>query len=184
METCASPSAPGVMNEFKSGRANILVATDVAARGIDVDDIEAVFNYDIPAEYEHYIHRIGRTGRAGKEGKSLSLVSNRAQVLQIQNIQNYIGAPIVLKQLPQAEDILNKNREKLVNKLKAAYHEPGAQRYTGLVQRLISEGYDPMQLVCAAVLLGDKKAQRPIPHIPTASFGGGKTAKALNGAAW
>ena len=60
-----------VMNSFRNGRTDILIATDVAARGIDVDDVEAVFNYDIPQDDEYYVHRIGRTGRAGREGKSL-----------------------------------------------------------------------------------------------------------------
>ena len=63
-----------VMNSFRNGRTEILVATDVAARGIDVDDVEAVFNYDIPQDDEYYVHRIGRTGRAGREGKAFSLV--------------------------------------------------------------------------------------------------------------
>ena len=63
-----------VMNSFRNGRTDILVATDVAARGIDVDDVEAVFNYDIPQDDEYYVHRIGRTGRAGREGKAFSLV--------------------------------------------------------------------------------------------------------------
>lgn len=63
-----------VMNGFRKGRTDILVATDVAARGIDVDDVEAVFNYDIPQDEEYYVHRIGRTGRAGREGKAFSLV--------------------------------------------------------------------------------------------------------------
>ena len=66
-----------VMNSFRNGRTDILIATDVAARGIDVDDVEAVFNYDIPQDDEYYVHRIGRTGRAGREGKAFSLVVGR-----------------------------------------------------------------------------------------------------------
>ena len=63
-----------VMNGFRNGRTDILVATDVAARGIDVDDVEAVFNYDVPQDDEYYVHRIGRTGRAGREGRAFTLV--------------------------------------------------------------------------------------------------------------
>ena len=62
-----------VMKNFRSGKTEILVATDVAARGIDVDDVEVVFNYDLPQDDEYYVHRIGRTGRAGKTGKSIFL---------------------------------------------------------------------------------------------------------------
>lgn len=68
-----------VMHDFKTGRVCILVATDVAARGIDVEDVDAVFNFDIPQEFEYYIHRIGRTGRAGKTGASYTLACNRAR---------------------------------------------------------------------------------------------------------
>ena len=62
-----------VMNGFRNGRTDILVATDVAARGIDVDDVEAVFNYDLPQDDEYYVHRIGRTGRAGRDGLAFSI---------------------------------------------------------------------------------------------------------------
>ena len=65
------------MESFRKGRTDILVATDVAARGIDVGNVEAVFNYDIPQDDEYYVHRIGRTGRAGREGKAFSLVVGR-----------------------------------------------------------------------------------------------------------
>ena len=66
-----------VMKRFRSGKLEFLIATDVAARGIDVDDLEAVFNYDVPQDIEYYVHRIGRTGRAGKEGLSFTLISGR-----------------------------------------------------------------------------------------------------------
>lgn len=66
-----------VMNLFRSGRTNILIATDVAARGIDVSDVEAVYNFDVPEDIEYYVHRIGRTGRAGKTGRSFTLVVGR-----------------------------------------------------------------------------------------------------------
>ena len=83
-----------VMRDFKSGRSKILIATDVAARGIDVDDVEAVFNYDVPQELEYYVHRIGRTGRAGREGASYTLVSGRLQLKQLREIERYIDSRI------------------------------------------------------------------------------------------
>ena len=66
-----------VMKKFRDGKTDILVATDVAARGIDVDDVEAVFNYDLPQDDEYYVHRIGRTGRAGRSGLAISLITSR-----------------------------------------------------------------------------------------------------------
>ena len=89
-----------VMQAFKSGRTPILIATDVAARGIDVDDVDAVYNFDIPQDYEYYIHRIGRTGRAGKSGMSYTLAAGRRQVFQVRDISRFIGAPIAHKPLP------------------------------------------------------------------------------------
>ena len=76
-----------VMNRFRSGNLQILIATDVAARGIDVDDVEAVFNYDLPQDIEYYVHRIGRTGRAGREGRSFTFVSNR-EMYRLRDIEN------------------------------------------------------------------------------------------------
>lgn len=85
-----------VMNSFKTGRCNILIATDVAARGIDVKGVDAVFNYDLPQDHEYYIHRIGRTGRAGKEGTAYSIISGRKQELELRAIPS-IPEPILKK---------------------------------------------------------------------------------------
>jgi ATP-dependent RNA helicase DeaD len=79
-----------VMNRFRSGNVSYLVATDVAARGLDVDNLDAVINYDIPLDEEYYVHRIGRTGRAGKSGKAFTLVvgSERNRLRDIMNYTN------------------------------------------------------------------------------------------------
>ena len=73
------------MRSFKSGRTPILIATDVAARGIDVDDVDTVYNFDIPQDFEYYIHRIGRTGRAGRTGASYTLIDGPRQAAMIQH---------------------------------------------------------------------------------------------------
>ena len=78
-----------VMNQFRSGAFPILIATDVAARGIDVDDVELVCNYDIPQDNEYYIHRIGRTGRAGKSGKAITLISGKRQERALRDIMHF-----------------------------------------------------------------------------------------------
>ena len=78
------------MRAFRTGRTDILVATDVAARGIDVDDVEAVFNYDVPQDDEYYVHRIGRTGRAGNAGTAFTFCSQEERKL-VDNIQKLTG---------------------------------------------------------------------------------------------
>ena len=85
-----------VMQGFRSGKTDILVATDVAARGIDVDEVEAVFNYDLPQDDEYYVHRIGRTGRAGREGRAFSFVTGK-EVYKLKEIQRYCKTKIYLQ---------------------------------------------------------------------------------------
>ena len=94
-----------VMASFKSHRTRILIATDVAARGIDVENVDAVFNFDIPQDIEFYVHRIGRTARAGKEGKAYTLISGRRQFYQLRDIMASTGAKIVQAEIPSASEI-------------------------------------------------------------------------------
>ena len=82
------------MKSFRSGKTDILIATDVAARGIDVDDVEAVFNYDIPQDDEYYVHRIGRTGRAGRTGRSFTFVKGK-EVYKLKDIMRYCKTKIL-----------------------------------------------------------------------------------------
>lgn len=97
-----------VMNSFKSGKTSILVATDVAARGIDVSGVDAVFNYDLPQDNEYYIHRIGRTGRAGKTGTAHTLICNRKQVVELKIIAKHTKSNIRESELPDKANIINK----------------------------------------------------------------------------
>lgn len=106
-----------VMNSFKNGSSSILVATDVAARGIDVSGIDAVFNYDLPQDNEYYIHRIGRTGRAGRTGIAYTLVSGRKQLLELRNIARYTKADITELPLPEKSDIIAIKKNNLVKQL-------------------------------------------------------------------
>ena len=100
-----------VMDAFKAGRTSILVATDVAARGIDVDDINCVFNYDIPQNAEYYVHRIGRTGRAGKSGSAYTLCCGRNQLRQMEQILRFAKAKATLAPVPMPDELLQKRRE-------------------------------------------------------------------------
>ncbi len=93
-----------IMARFRNGLVSVLVATDVAARGIDVDNIEAVFNYDLPQDVEYYVHRIGRTGRAGKEGRAYSFVVGR-EVSRMWEYRKITGAKILCQRAPDASDV-------------------------------------------------------------------------------
>ena len=99
-----------VMSKFRSGNIEILVATDVAARGIDVDNVEAVFNFDVPNDDEYYVHRIGRTGRAGKSGIAFTFVSGK-EVYQLRDIMRYTKTKIEQQQIPSASDVAEINNQ-------------------------------------------------------------------------
>ena len=102
-----------VMQGFRSGKTDILVATDVAARGIDVDEVEAVFNYDLPQDDEYYVHRIGRTGRAGRVGRSFSFVSGK-EVYKLKEIQRYCKTKIYAQKVPSLDDVANTKMEHIL----------------------------------------------------------------------
>ncbi|WP_425382592.1 DEAD/DEAH box helicase [Spiroplasma endosymbiont of Melieria omissa] len=108
------------MRQFKNGKVKVLIATDVVARGIDINGIDYVFNYDIPREYEYYTHRIGRTARAGAQGTAITLVSNRVQYNEIQEIQYYQNHEITL--LDTTGWDLPKNVVKVPTKLNFSSH--------------------------------------------------------------
>ena len=103
-----------VMKEFRSGAVQLLVATDVAARGIDVNNVDAVFNYDIPTQTEYYVHRIGRTGRAGKGGASYTFITDRRQLMQMGNIVRSVKAEISPYEIEELENLkpIKNNKEK------------------------------------------------------------------------
>ena len=101
-----------VMNLFRSGRINILIATDVAARGIDVSGVEAVFNFDIPEDIEYYVHRIGRTGRAGRSGKSFTLVGGR-EMYKLREIEKVCHTKIEERRVPSAKEITRVKSQKV-----------------------------------------------------------------------
>lgn len=121
-----------VMNRFRSGNLEILIATDVAARGIDVDDVEAVINYDLPQDIEYYVHRIGRTGRAGREGKSFSLVTNR-EMYRLHDIERVCHTSIEEKKVPSVKDVIDVRAEKA---LEEAFDVLERNELFGLIDRI------------------------------------------------
>ena len=155
-----------VMQDFRLGLTKILVATDVAARGIDVEDVEGVYNYDIPQDDEYYIHRIGRTGRAGKRGAAHILACNRGQVRRIREIRNYIRADIKEKALPSREEILNLRHGQRMDKVREALHEPPQPQTMEAVEALIQEGYDARQIAATLLsMMGEKERRMKLPKV-------------------
>ncbi len=142
-----------VMNSFRNGRTEILVATDVAARGIDVDDVEAVFNYDIPQDDEYYVHRIGRTGRAGREGIAFSFVVGR-EVYKLRDIQRYCKTRIIPQAIPSLDDITEIKAEKLLDQAKTVLEETDVSRMTHILEKkLLEEDYTSLELAAALLKL-------------------------------
>ncbi|GHU82250.1 RNA helicase [Clostridia bacterium] len=133
------PARTQMMNSFKAGQIDVLVATDVAARGIDVENIEAVFNFDIPQDMEYYVHRIGRTGRAGKDGRSFSFVSGRRQINELRAIESFIKAKIELRPVPSSDEVMETKSRQLADSVKTAIGEGGLDRYNNIVDELLEE---------------------------------------------
>ncbi len=138
-----------VMAGFRSGSTEILVATDVAARGIDVDDVEAVFNYDIPQDEEYYVHRIGRTGRAGRKGKAFSLVVGR-EMYKLKDIMRYCRTKILARPVPSLNDVAQVKVEKTLDRMSAVIEEGRLDHYIHMIEeRINKEDYTAMDLAAA-----------------------------------
>lgn len=145
-----------VLRRFSEGRLKILVATDVAARGIDVDDVDIVFNYDVPDNEEYYVHRIGRTGRAGKAGLSLTLARSRDQ-FKLRKITEYTKKSIEKDLIPTSQVLNDIRIAHFKEHFKDRASTDGLERYLSIVRELEEKGWDAD--IIAAVLL---KSQLPL----------------------
>lgn len=147
-----------VMKRFRNGGTSILIATDVAARGIDVDDVEAVINYDIPQDIEYYVHRIGRTGRAGRKGRSFTFANSR-EIYKIREIERVCHTAITEKKLPGAAKVLKAKADKYLNKAWELHEHEDIELMKSFLQRKMEEeGCDALELAAAMLKLqvGDK----------------------------
>lgn len=139
-----------VMRRFRSGQAQILIATDVAARGLDVPEVSHVINYDVPESHETYVHRIGRTGRAGRAGEAITLVSPR-EFRWLRQVERTTRATIEPRRLPSQQDVNARRREKLVQLMtKAVEDEKAYEAYLGPISDLADD--IDMQKLAAALL--------------------------------
>ena len=137
-----------VMMKFRKSGLEFLVATDVAARGIDVDDVEVVFNYDLPYDGEDYVHRIGRTGRKGRSGRAISFASGR-EVFQIRNIERYTNTRITRGKPPTADEVHEARANVFLDKLRATLKAGEYKKQEQLIERLMEEGFDSTDIAAA-----------------------------------
>lgn len=135
-----------VMNKFKKAEFEFLVATDVAARGIDVDELELVVNYDLPYDSEDYVHRIGRTGRAGRKGMAITFVSGR-DIYKLQHIERFTRTKILRGKIPTAGEVEERRSEAMVQKVRAVLDRGNLSM--ALTDRLLEEGYNSTDIAAA-----------------------------------
>jgi len=141
-----------VMGKFRTGGIDILVATDVAARGIDVEDVDIVINYDVPQDPEYYIHRIGRTGRAGKEGRAFTFVSGK-EVWKLREIQRYAKIRIPQQAVPGAREISLRKAELLTERIRGLIEEQELGPSTIRVQQMMGDEYTSLEVAAALLKL-------------------------------
>ena len=156
-------SRADTLERFRRQRLKVLVATDVAARGLDIDHVSHVFNMDLPRDPEVYVHRIGRTGRAGKTGIAIAMVAPHQRRL-LQAVEGFVGRPIDRTDLPTAEAVEAHRGKHIQAAVEAHLALAPAPRDRDLLMALLAEGHDPMD-VAAAALAAARADERPIEHI-------------------
>lgn len=146
-----------VMDDFRNGKTEILIATDVAARGIDVDGVDIVFNYDLPQDEEYYVHRIGRTGRAGKSGLALSFISGR-EVYKLKDIERYCKTKILAKPVPSLDDVKNTKMDGIFDNIRKMIESDEHRAMLDMVEEHVNqEDYTSMDMAAALLkmIVGD-----------------------------
>jgi len=169
-----------VIKRFKDGSVELLVATDVAARGLDIDDVDIVFNYDLPHDPEDYVHRIGRTGRAGRSGKSVTFVYGR-DIYRLEAIERYTRQVVRRMQIPTMEDVEGRKADKVFTQVKSLLEAGNFKRHDALVDRLLDAGHTPTDIASALFNLlnkddgglGEKIAEDTEPYSETPNRGKG-----------
>ena len=154
-----------VMTKFRTKKTDLLIATDVAARGLDVKHVSHVVNFDVPADAESYVHRIGRTGRAGREGVAITLAEPREHRL-LRNIERMTSQRIEIAQVPTVDDLRAHRLQLVRTTLRETIMEGGLDKFRGIVESLAGE-FDVMDIAAAAVKLFDSNDVTDEPDIPT-----------------
>ncbi|CAJ38133.1 DEAD/DEAH box helicase [Methanocella arvoryzae] len=160
-----------IMKQFKNGKTQVLVATDVAARGLDISDVSHVFNFDIPRDPESYVHRIGRTGRAGKSGISITFVTFR-EIKLLKLIEQVSARRMERMEVPTLEEAIEEQQRKVIDSLREAAYGEDALRYRHLAEKLLNDN-DSVTLVSAALTMLIKEPDKT-PVVLTEPKQGGK----------
>ena len=147
----SQPAREKVLRGFKQGRSEVLVATDVAARGLDIPEVSLVINFDIPPDPEYYIHRIGRTARLGRAGEAITFINPR-ELRELKLIERATGAAIRRAELPTAADAATRERQALDERLRQMLATDGWSRFKSVVEGL-GEEFEPSDVAAAAVAL-------------------------------
>ena len=136
-----------VMGKFRKGLCTVLVATDVAARGIDVDNVEAVFNFDIPLDEEYYVHRIGRTGRAGKSGTAITFITGRREMMKLRDLERYTKATITKMTPPSVAELVELKKTQLIKDVyRVLSKEEDTQLFEATIGQMLAEGLTQEQI--------------------------------------
>ncbi|MCA1660473.1 MAG: DEAD/DEAH box helicase, partial [Verrucomicrobiaceae bacterium] len=141
-----------VMRRFRDRKVEILVATDVAARGLDVDDIEVVFNYDLPHDAEDYVHRIGRTGRAGRAGRAITFVAGR-ELWKLQQFMRVTRGRIERKGVPSQSEVEQRQANRLFETLREVLDQGDYKRSDALIDELLEAGHNATDIISALLHL-------------------------------
>lgn len=145
-----------VMDRFRKDKIDILVATDVAARGIDVPNVEVVFNYDVPNDTEYYVHRIGRTGRAGKAGIAFTFVAGK-EIYKLRDIQRFTKTRIKQEKIPSLDDVENFKKNNLIDRIKTLIEEEDLESDVHKIESLIEVGYPSVDIAAALLRILNEK---------------------------
>lgn len=170
-----------VLSRFREGKITVLVATDIAARGLDIDHISHVFNYDIPQFVEAYVHRVGRTARAGKSGIAISLITPN-EIRKLQRIESFTRQKISQASIPTAEEIIAHREAILLEKMRVWLKRGRAKKEREIVDQFIAEGHDPAEIAANALKMARaNEKQCPIERVselraavPRGRYGEGK----------
>jgi ATP-dependent RNA helicase DeaD len=139
-----------VMAKFRKGTIDVLIATDVAARGIDVEDVDLVINFDVPQDVEYYVHRIGRTARAGRRGRAITFVGPK-EIYKLRTIQKYARIKIVRIPLPTISDVEETRMRNFVGKIKQTVDDGDIEKYVEYVERIMVEDYTSLDIAAALI---------------------------------
>src|SRR5256885_5627327 len=157
----SQPMRDRVMNKFRKSGLEFLVATDVAARGIDVENVQVVFNYDLPYDGEDYLHRIGRTGRAGRSGRAISFVAGR-ELFQIHQIERYTKVKMHKGKPPTAVEVEEGRSDVFLARLRMTLQGGEFKRQDHLIERLLEEGFTSTDIASALLHHLQSEAAAPV----------------------